>query len=550
MSSTDLKSDARSKPWWKDFKQVRERERFFHWDLEFPEVFADGGFDCVLGNPPWDKVLPSKIEFYGQHDVLIRAYKGNELDRRINELHAQHPSLVEEFVAYRERATMIAQMLRHGGDFPLAEARSQAAHEEIAKYFVDRAISLVATGGAVGLLVPSVFYNGDGWVGIRRYLVNEATIERFYGFENRKKIFNIHSSYKFVCLVARKDGANTGAFNAAFMRHDIEELEILDTKPWEVQMTREEIIRLSPETLAFLEYRSPRDQEIVRKMYAGRPTLGSPGPGGWGTRLLSWRAHETIYNSAEDKDLFTDPRTGKLYTPKSVLGFEPANDSEAIELMREKGFWPVFEGKHVDQYVVGVKPIRWWLSIDQAKQKYGKEPRVEPTLVFRETASNTNERTCIAAVLPAQAAGAHTLTGVLTDHVDAQRAAVVLNSFSFDYALRLRTAGTHVSFTYMLPMAVPPADVVNRLPVIETRFTWEAFLEHITEDESVWPSLWETNKSVAEAYGLTSTDFAHILSTLPVFARKRPKFFAYLLARVKKWKGEEPLRPGKLYSQV
>ena len=60
MSSTDLKSDARSQPWWEEFEQVRDRERFFHWELEFPEVFADGGFDCVLGNPPWDKVTAVK----------------------------------------------------------------------------------------------------------------------------------------------------------------------------------------------------------------------------------------------------------------------------------------------------------------------------------------------------------------------------------------------------------------------------------------------------------------------------------------------------------
>jgi hypothetical protein len=447
MSSTDLKSDARSQAWWEEFERIRQRERFFHWELEFPEVYADGGFYCVLGNPPWDKVLPSKIEFYGQRDVLIRAYKGNELDRRIDELHAQYPNLSDEFAAYREHATTVAQMLRSGGDFPLAEARSSAAHEEVAKYFLDRAISRVKKGGAVGFLVPSVFYNGDGWVGIRRYLVNEARIDRFYGFENRKKIFNIHSSYKFVCLVARKDDAKTGAFNAAFMRHDLDELENPDAKPWEVQMSREEIVRLSPETLAFLEYRSWRDQEIVRKMYAGRPTLGGTGPGSWGASLFTDLAHMQIYNSARDKDLFTDPRSGKLYTPKSVLGFEPMNDGEAIELMREKGFWPVFEGKNVDQYLVGVRPIRWWLSVDQAQQKYGKTPRAEPTLVFRETASNTNERTCIATVLPPNSTAAHTLSGILIDNVDAEKAATVLNSFCFDYALRLRTAGTHVSFT-------------------------------------------------------------------------------------------------------
>jgi len=530
---------ARKRLWWGRFEEVRNRERFFHWELEFPEVFLDSehpGFDAVLGNPPWDKVLPSKHEFYGQYDALIRAYKGNELDRRTRELHAKHPSLAAEFAAYSERAKTIARTLRGGGDFPLAEAKSQAAHEDLFKYFVDRAFNVAANGGAVGLVVPSMLYNGDACVGVRRYLLEEATVERFYGFENRKKVFPIHASYKFVNLVARKKEAGAGAFNASFMRHDVEELSTDGPKPWEVRVTRDEVTRLSPETFAFLEYRSPRDQEIVCKMSAGRPTLGGTGPGSWGARLLSWRAHEAIYNSAEDKDLFTDPKTGKPYTPKSVLGIEPANVGEASEMMREKGFWPVFEGKHVDQFLVGVKPIRWWLSVEQAKAKYEKEPRAERTLVFRETASNTNERTCIAAVLPEHSAGAHTLTGLVTDHVDSERAAAILNSLCFDFALRLRTAGTHVSFTYMLPMPVPPADVVNRLPAFNTRLAWEVGLEHITSDESLWPVLWDLNKAVAEACGLDAEDFSHVLIAFPGLARKRRKFMDFMEQRVREWK--------------
>jgi len=535
MSSFDLDTDARQRPWWNQFEEARNRERFFHWELEFPEVFLDTdrpGFDAVLGNPPWDKVLPSKHEFYGQFDALIRAYKGNDLKRRIGELNAEHEGLAKRFEIYSTRATTFARVLRAGGDFPLAEARSQAAHEDVAKYFVDRAIALVAKGGAAGLVVPSVFHSGDGWVGVRRYLLQEATIERFYGFENRKKIFPIDSRYKFVNLVARKDGANAGQFTAAFMRHDTEELQDTGPKPWQVEITREEIEKLSPETLAFLEYRSARDQEIVRRMYAGKPTLGGTGPGSWGARLMSWRAHEAIFNSAEDKDLFTDPATGRPYTPRSVLGSEPKNEPEAIARMRDRGFWPIYEGKNIDQFLVGVKPIRWWLSVAQAKAKYGKDPRSEPTLVFRETASNTNERTCIAAVLAGHSAGSHKLTGVLLKHVDPDAALVVFNSFCFDYALRLRTAGTNVSFTYMLPMPVPPADVVNRLPTIKTRLASASAIEHVTQDESAWAELWEANWAVAEAYGLTAGDLAHVLDAFPVSSRKRLEFMNFLRRRI------------------
>ncbi len=535
MSSFDLDTDARQRPWWAQFEDVRSRERFFHWELEFPEVFLDTerpGFDAVLGNPPWDKVLPSKHEFYSQFDALIRAYKGNDLKRRIDELNAVHEGLDKRFEAYSERATTFARVLRAGGDFPLAEARSQAAHEDVAKYFVDHAIALVAKGGAAGLVVPSVFYNGDGWVGIRRYLLEEASIERFYGFENRRKIFPIDSRYKFVNLVARKDDANAGKFTAAFMRHDMEELQETGPKPWHVEITRQEVETLSPETLAFLEYRSARDQEIVRKMSAGRPTLGDDGIGSWGTRLISWRAHENVFNSAEDKDLFTDPITGRLFTPKSVVGVDSADVAETIDRMREHGLWPVIEGKQIDQYVIGTKPIRWWLSLKQMERKYKKKPPNANTLALRRIASNTNERTAIAAVLPPGFVASEQLPAIATSHVMPESAVQVLNSFCFDFLLRLRSAGSTLAFTYLRPVAVPHADAVRGLPRIRTRFGWIDGTQHISDDRSAWESLWQVECAVAMAYGLTADELAHILDTFPVFSRKRPEFMGFLRRRL------------------
>lgn len=542
MSAFDLQADAEQRPWWPLFQSIRERERFFHWELEFPEVFVDThrpGFDAVLGNPPWDKVLPSKQEFYGSVDALIGAFKSQAFDQRVRELQARHAGLAERFAAYQERAKTIARLLRAGGDFELAEARSASAHEELAKYFVDRSLRLTARDGATGLVVPSVFYNGDGWVGIRRHLLTEATVERFYGFENRAKpkLFPIDSRYKFVNLVVRK-APGDGTFTAAFMRHNVAELEAAGPHPWQVQMRRDEVEQVSPETLTFLEYRSARDQEIVRKMAAGRPTLGGRSAGSWGVRLMSWRAHEAVFNATEDKDLFTHPGNGRSHSPRSVLGREPADFDETLELMRQQGFWPVFEGKHVDQFVVGTKPVRWWLSVEQAEKKYEKPPRSQPTLVFRETARNTDERTCIAAVLPAHSAASHKLTGMLVADVDRDAAMTVLNSFCFDYALRMRTAGTSVSFTYILPMPVPAARVVAQLRCLETRVAWQAPIGNLADDRASWLPLWQANRAVAAAYGLDADDFAHILASFPGFARKRAALHAFFMEQLAAWRAE------------
>src|SRR5207249_2925426 len=75
VAADEVAALAQSCPWWKEFGQVQQRERFFHWELEFPEVFLveNPGFDATLGNPPWDKMKPERKEFYGRTDILIRA---------------------------------------------------------------------------------------------------------------------------------------------------------------------------------------------------------------------------------------------------------------------------------------------------------------------------------------------------------------------------------------------------------------------------------------------------------------------------------------------
>lgn len=538
-----LEAACRARRWWSAFDEIRQRYRFFHWELEFPEVFLAAerpGFHAVLGNPPWDKVLPERQAFFGRVDSLIRAFKGSDLDARVRELQQLHPGLEEDFERFQTETRRFAEYLRGSGDFPYAEARSQAAHEDLSKYFLDRAARLAADGGAVGFLVPSVVYNGDGCVGLRRFLLGETRIERFYGFENRGKLFpTIDSRYKFVNLVFRK-GAPPAPFTAAFMRQESKELDEPGPKPWEVTLTREEIERYSPDTFAFLEYRDRRDQEIVAKMYEGAVRLeaGEEEPGSWEVTLFTDFAHILTYNTTRDKDLWTDPHNGRLYTPRSVLGFAPPSAEETIERMRLAGYWPVFEGKHVDQYLVGIKPIRWWLSAAAAERKYGKPPRQVPTLVFRETARNTDERTCIAVVLPARSVASHTLSGAIPSSVSPETAAAVLNSLCFDYALRLRTAGTHISFTYLRPMPVPAAEVVRNLPTLPTHSAWRAGTRHITDHTDLWPRLWQLNRAVAEAYGLGPADLAHILESFPVMARKRRELVDFFRDQIVEWSQE------------
>jgi hypothetical protein len=260
--------------------------------------------------------------------------------------------------------------------------------------------------------------------------------------------------------------------------------------------------------------------------------------GSWGASFFTDFAHALIYNATRDEDLWTNPTTGKRWMPQDVLGTGSLAVGETILQMRARGFWPVYEGKNTDLLVVGGRAIRYWLSLERAKSKYNKElPTSLRAVVYRQTASNTNERTWLGVALPACSAATNTLTGVTFSHVEAEGAATVMASFVFDFALRLRVS-SHVSLTNLLPMPVPPADVANRLPRVPTQFAWEKGIRHITDDKDLWLLLWEANRAVAEAYGLSPDDVDHVLASFPVFARKRPAFFAYLQERLAEWQAK------------
>ena len=210
--------------------------------------------------------------------------------------------------------------------------------------------------------------------------------------------------------------------------------------------------------------------------------------------------------------------------------------------MRARGFFPVFEGKHVDPFTLLDGGLRWWIRESRLEAKYQRRAPAEPLVVFRDIARNTNERTCIACVLPAGMGGSDTLNGVRFERIPAGTACAVMNSLCFNYAVRFRTAGTHLSFTCMRPVAVPPVARLAAVPELPTQCAWESGHPHITDDPGHWETLWQINRTVAEAYGLSAEDFAHILDSFPGLAKKRPEFVAFLRGRVAEWLESGPVK--------
>src|SRR5204862_449541 len=89
------------------------------------------------------------------------------------------------------------------------------------RVFMERNTQLLASNGTVGLVVPSAFHANEGAVGVRRLYLEDMALQCLYSFENQRGIFDIHRSFKFAIVLAKRGGP-TVRFPCAFYLHDEE----------------------------------------------------------------------------------------------------------------------------------------------------------------------------------------------------------------------------------------------------------------------------------------------------------------------------------------
>ena len=174
---------------------LAKRERFFHWWTAFPTVFAAGGFDAVIGNPPWDRIKLQQVEWFAERRPAI-ALQGRAADRKrmIEALERDSDPLALEYAEAAQRAETQACVFRDGGDFPLLAG----GDANLYSLFVERAQMLAAPKGLVAQLTPSGIAADKGASEFFRSISVSSRLAALFDFENKKVFFpDIHASFKF-----------------------------------------------------------------------------------------------------------------------------------------------------------------------------------------------------------------------------------------------------------------------------------------------------------------------------------------------------------------
>ena len=248
---------------------VAYRVRAFHWVLEFPDIFARGGFDVVIGNPPWERIKLQELEFFAARSPEI-AGAGNKAERQklIDALSDAGPQsagarLLEEFHFAKRAAEASSEFVRRTGRYPLTGTGDVNTYALFAEHFE----RLARPEGRAGIIVPTGIATDSSTSAFFGSLVDRKRIAGLTDFENRDGLFeSVHRSYKFCVLVM--GAAEQAGF--AFFLAQVAELENPERR---FTLSAAEIARMNPNTKTAPVFRSRADAELTAKLYAKAPVL-------------------------------------------------------------------------------------------------------------------------------------------------------------------------------------------------------------------------------------------------------------------------------------
>nr|WP_263429363.1 N-6 DNA methylase [Nannocystis pusilla] len=561
--------------------EAKKQYKFFHWHLRFPQVFAPatentapddpcgwtGGFDVMLGNPPWERVKLQEKEFFAERAPEVAAADNAAQRKRLMaELPRTQPALWAAWRAATRASDGESLIYRTSGRFPLC-GRGDVNTYSI---FAEINLQLLSPWGRSGFIVPTGLATDATTSPFIAHLVDRAALASLVSFENFGTTFasvNNRQSFCLVTLSAAPVVAMRFQFNVNQPDREV------DLGPTEYTLQPADFRLLNPNTLSCPTFRTKRDADIVKAIYRRVPVLWREDAADGNPWNLSFRA---MLHMANESGLFRS-REELLHDGWQLRG--------AIFARDDKQMLPLYEAKMVQHYDhrfasliegdPGGRPSRkfeGWYGADTRNPEEFITPRywVDSTEVaslihefpaswhrgwfigFRDITRSTDARTVIASVVPHTAIG-HTLPLVLlgSDFIPSSCGFLAsLLSFALDYVVRQKLGGTHLTYGYLKQLPILPPKTYNkgvtwdnratklndwlRPRVLELAYTaWD--LEHFARDlgHEGPPFRWddtrrfllraELDAAFFHLYGITRDDAAWILDTFWVIRQKDEK---------------------------
>ena len=294
-----------------------------HWPLAFAGVFARGGFDCVLGNPPWERIKIQEQEFFAsRHPAIATALNAAARQRLIAGLASGSPAdqrLFQEFTVAK-RLAEAASVFMHvpgddGGRFPLTGVGDVNTYA----LFAETISAMTPRDGRSGFIVPTGIATDDSTKDFFAYLTTNRRLVSLFDFVNTLGFFpTIDRQIKFCILTI---GTTDGAEFASFLT----KTDHLSDPRYRFVLTPEDFQLINPNTRTCPVFRSQADAQLTKKIYRKVPVLITEARDDQPEQNLWGISFSAMIHMANDSGLFLNTKTPTslpLYEAKMIHQFD------------------------------------------------------------------------------------------------------------------------------------------------------------------------------------------------------------------------------------
>ncbi|PLL13936.1 restriction endonuclease [Tabrizicola sp. TH137] len=528
-----------------DAPKAARRARAFHWPLEFPDVMQRGGFDVVLGNPPWEVMQLSEEEYFATIRPEIASLSGAARKRAIADLERDDPSAFLSFEREKRQFVAINEFARESGRFKLSARGKLNTYALFAEVFR----TLRRPTGRAGGIFPLGIATSETLSEFFSSILRNQELVSLISMAEIKDWFSGTKDNQSFCLFTM------GQSHRAKFMFKLQTPQDLSDARRLFFLSPGDVEKMNPNTLTAPVLRTEMDAVLVSNIYSRVPILFADGP----PQLNPWNLQfrQGMFNMTTDSNLF--------YTSKELVerGHQLVG-SCFISTDRSQKYLPLYEAKMmsyfdhrwgfypegaVDDTRALPRPAleqkqdpayevlpRYWVDERHAREIAQRLSWSRDWLLgWRDVTNTTNERTLIASVTPFFAASGK--MPLILPEQSAKLAACLLANLSslvLDFVVRLKLGGTSVSQFYLkqFPVLAPEYYTEPRLAfltpkVLELTYTSHSlapFARDLGHDGP--PFAWDEDRRAllradldafyARAYGLTRDELRYILDPADV----------------------------------
>ena len=552
-------------------RSVAKDERFLNWQVAFPGVWTDwenadrqGGFDAVIGNPPWDRVKLQQVEWFAsRRREIALAQRASDRKRMIQELQDSGDPLAEDFEHASERAMAMARMARQCGDYPFLSR----GDVNLYSLFVERAMALAHSDAVIGLLTPIGIATDKTSSTFFSDRIAAESVRAFYAFENRRGwLFpDIHHEEQPSVLVLSRHSSTSEELDFCARVSSWEQFGDVDRR---FPVAARSLASVNPNTGTVPLFRNRRDATLTTAIYEHLPVLVNRSTG----RRVWQVEYKRMFDMTNDSQLFR--------TRQELEEQEGAWPIERNHFGSPSGEWvPLYEGKMVQIYNhryadVKVNPAN--VSAQGVARRLPDEILADPTSMpsprfwvneenlpskrpgwrigFNDICNTNNARSFIAAAVAGDVGCANTLPTISLEPETGEDLALLLANFCSlicDYVARRKVQSRHLNWYIVEQLPVVPPDVyretrfgpktaaeIVREAVLELTYTADDMapfardLGYVDDDGNVKPPFpWNEDRRLNlrakldavffHLYGVTDReDIRYVYSTFPIVERQ------------------------------